>query len=265
MQKSITMPAVLTIAGSDSSGGAGIQADLKTMLACGVYGMSAITALTAQNTQGVTAVARTEPAMLAAQLDSVFADICPAALKTGMVFDRELIGIIADKLSYYGARNIVTDPVMIATSGARLLNEDAIDALKARLLPLAALITPNLMEAEALADMQIKSHTDMEAAAQRLYETYGCSVLCKGGHRLQDADDLLYTEAGPHWLKAPHIENTNTHGTGCTLSAAIASYLAKGENLLQAAKLAKDYITGALRAGLDLGKGSGPLHHGWKL
>ena len=259
------MKHLLSIAGSDSSGGAGIQADLKTMLACGVYGMSAITALTAQNTQGVTAVARTEPAMLAAQLDSVFADIFPAALKTGMVFDRELIGIIADRLSYYGARNIVTDPVMIATSGARLLNEDAIDALKARLLPLATLITPNLMEAEALAGMQIKSHTGMEAAAQKLHETYGCSVLCKGGHRLQDADDLLYTADGPLWLKGEHIDNPNTHGTGCTLSSAIASNLAKAQELTTAIKNAKAYITGALQAGLNLGSGAGPLHHGWNL
>ena len=265
MQNNFTLPAVLTIAGSDSSGGAGIQADLKTMLACGVYGMSAITALTAQNTKDVAAVARTSPEILAAQLDSIFTDIFPAALKTGMVFDSELIQVIAEKLKSYGAKNIVVDPVMVATSGARLLNESAIDALKEKLLPLASLITPNLMEAEVLAGMEIMSHEDMETAAQKLHENYGCNVLCKGGHRLQDADDLLYTAEVTHWLKAEHIENPNTHGTGCTLSAAIASFLAKGEPLPQAAGLAKDYITGALKAGLDLGQGAGPLHHGWQI
>jgi hydroxymethylpyrimidine/phosphomethylpyrimidine kinase/hydroxymethylpyrimidine kinase/phosphomethylpyrimidine kinase/thiamine-phosphate diphosphorylase len=183
---------VLTIAGSDSSGGAGIQADLKTMLASGVYGMSAITALTAQNTTGVTAVARTAPDFLAAQLDSVFTDIFPDAIKTGMVFDSELIAVITAKLKAYHAKNIVVDPVMVATSGARLLNEDAISALKEQLLPLATVITPNLMEAEVLAGLEIKSHEDMILAAQKLYETYGCNVLCKGGHRYLDADDLLY-------------------------------------------------------------------------
>lgn len=260
-----SLPAVLTIAGSDSSGGAGIQADLKTMLASDVYGMSAITALTAQNTTGVTAVARTAPDMLAAQLDSVFTDIFPDAVKTGMVFDSELIEVIADKLKYYQAKNIVVDPVMVATSGARLLNKDAITALKEKLLPLSTVITPNLWEAEVLADMEIKSHNDMLQAAQKLHETYDCNVLCKGGHRLEDADDLLYTADGPLWLKGEHIDNPNTHGTGCTLSSAIASNLAKGEPLANAVKLAKAYITGALKAHLNLGQGSGPLHHGWNL
>lgn len=259
------LPTVLTIAGSDSSGGAGIQADLKTMLANGVYGMSAITALTAQNTTGVAAVARTAPEMLAAQLDSVFTDIFPDAVKTGMVFDNELIEVAADKLKHYQAKNIVVDPVMVATSGARLLNEDAVTALKEKLLPLATVITPNLMEAEVLANMEIKSHNDMLRAAQKLHETYGCNVLCKGGHRLKDADDLLYTADGALWLKGEHINNPNTHGTGCTLSSAIASHLAKGEPLANAVKLAKSYITGALKANLNLGKGSGPLNHGWNL
>lgn len=259
------LPAVLTIAGSDSSGGAGIQADLKTMLANGVYGMSAITALTAQNTTGVTAVAKTAPDILAAQLDSVFTDIFPDAVKTGMVFDSDLIAVIADKLMHYQAKNIVIDPVMVATSGARLLNENAISALQEKLLPLATLITPNLLEAEVLADRKIHSHEDMVQAAQKLYDRYGCNVLCKGGHRLQDADDLLYTAEGAHWLKAEHIDNPNTHGTGCTLSSAIASQLAKGETLPRAVQQAKAYITGALKANLNLGKGSGPLHHGWNL
>ncbi|WP_303815700.1 bifunctional hydroxymethylpyrimidine kinase/phosphomethylpyrimidine kinase [Selenomonas ruminantium] len=265
MNETTKLKTVLTIAGSDSSGGAGIQADLKTMLACGVYGMSAITALTAQNTTGVTAVARTAPDFLAAQLDSVFTDIFPDAVKTGMVFDSELIAVITAKLKAYHAKNIVVDPVMVATSGARLLNEDAISALKEQLLPLATVITPNLMEAEVLAGMEIKSHKDMILAAQKLYETYGCNVLCKGGHCLQDADDLLYTADGPLWLKGEHIDNPNTHGTGCTLSSAIASNLAKAQGLTTAIKNAKAYITGALQANLNLGHGAGPLHHGWNL
>nr|WP_256625782.1 bifunctional hydroxymethylpyrimidine kinase/phosphomethylpyrimidine kinase [Selenomonas ruminantium] len=260
-----SLPTVLTIAGSDSSGGAGIQADLKTMLANGVYGMSAITALTAQNTQGVTAVAKTAPDFLAAQLDSVFTDIFPAAIKTGMVFDSDLIDVIAAKLRQYQAQNIVVDPVMVATSGARLLNESAISSLKKKLLPLATVITPNLMEAEVLADMKIASHEDMVTAAHKLFEQYGCNVLCKGGHRLQDADDLLYTADGTQWLKGEHVDNPNTHGTGCTLSSAIASNLAKGLPLFPAVQQAKAYITGALKENLDLGHGSGPLHHGWNL
>ncbi|MCR5756654.1 MAG: bifunctional hydroxymethylpyrimidine kinase/phosphomethylpyrimidine kinase [Selenomonas sp.] len=263
--KTFTLPTVLTIAGSDASGGAGIQADLKTMLANGIYGMSAITALTAQNTTGVAAIARTAPDFLAAQLDSVFTDIFPDAIKTGMVFDYELIDIIVQKLKHYQAKNIVVDPVMVATSGARLLNEDAISALKEKLFPLATVITPNLLEAEALTGRKIASHAEMITAAQKLYETYGCSVLCKGGHNLQDADDLLYTSAGPLWLKGEHIDNPNTHGTGCTLSSAIASQLAKGAPLDTAVQQAKAYITGALKANLNLGHGAGPLHHGWNM
>ena len=265
MNETTKLKTVLTIAGSDSSGGAGIQADLKTMLACGVYGMSAITALTAQNTTGVTAIERCAPNFLAAQLDSVFTDIFPAAVKTGMVFDRELIEVITDRLTHYKAKNIVVDPVMVATSGAKLLSDDAISALKEKLLPLAAIITPNLRECEVLADREIHSHYDMEQAAQKLYETYGCNVLCKGGHRRMDADDLLYTADGPLWLNGIHIDNPNTHGTGCTLSSAIASNLAKDEELSTAVKNAKAYITGALQAGLNLGHGAGPLHHGWAI
>lgn len=256
---------VLTIAGSDSSGGAGIQADLKTMMAHGVYGMSAITALTAQNTTGVAAVAKTDPQILAAQIDSVFEDIFPDAVKIGMVFSGDLAGIIAERLRHYNAKNIVVDPVMIATSGARLLNEDAIGELKEKLFPLAALITPNLMEAEALSELSIKSHSDMETAARKLHEIYGCNVLCKGGHSIGDADDLLFTDEGPVWVKGEHIDTLNTHGTGCTLSSAIASNLAKGKKLTEAVRLAKEYVTGAIKANLDLGKGSGPLHHGWNL
>ena len=263
--KKLTLPAALTIAGSDSSGGAGVQADLKTMLALGVYGMSAITALTAQNTTGVAAIFKSSPDFLAAQLDSVFADIPPAALKTGMVFSADLIEVTAAKLKEHQAKNIVTDPVMVATSGARLLTEDAAAALQEKLLPLATLITPNLPEAEALTGLEIHSKADMEKAARFLQEKSGASVLCKGGHRFEDADDLLLFGEETIWLRARHIENSNTHGTGCTLSAAIAAYLAKGEKLPLAVRKAKDYITGALTAGLDLGHGSGPLHHGWNI
>ena len=263
--KKLTLPAALTIAGSDSSGGAGVQADLKTMLALGVYGMSAITALTAQNTTGVAAIFKSSPDFLAAQLDSVFADIPPAALKTGMVFSADLIEVTAAKLKEHQAKNIVTDPVMVATSGARLLTEDAAAALQEKLLPLATLITPNLPEAEALTGVEIHNKADMEKAARLLQEKSGTSVLCKGGHRFEDADDLLLFGEETIWLRARHIENSNTHGTGCTLSAAIAAYLAKGEKLPLAVRKAKDYITGALTAGLDLGHGSGPLHHGWNI
>lgn len=263
--KKITLPAALTIAGSDSSGGAGVQADLKTMLALGVYGMSAITALTAQNTTGVAAIFKSSPDFLAAQLDSVFADIPPAALKTGMVFSADLIEVTAAKLQEHRAKNIVTDPVMVATSGARLLTEDAAAALQETLLPLATLITPNLPEAEALTGLEIHSKADMEKAARLLQEKSGASVLCKGGHRFEDADDLLLFGEGAIWLRERHIENPNTHGTGCTLSAAIAACLAKGENLPTAVRKAKEYVTGALAAGLDLGHGSGPLHHGWNI
>ncbi len=263
--KKLTLPVALTIAGSDSSGGAGIQADLKTMLALGVYGMSAITALTAQNTTGVAAILKSSPEFLAAQLDSVFADIPPAALKTGMVFSADLIEVIEVKLKEHKANNIVADPVMVATSGARLLTEDAALALQEKLLSLATLITPNLPEAEALTGMEIHSKADMEKAARLLQEKTGASVLCKGGHRFEDADDLLLSGEEITWLRERHVENPNTHGTGCTLSAAIAAHLAKGENLPAAVQKAKSYVTGALKAGLDLGHGSGPLHHGWNL
>lgn len=265
MNNQTKLNTVLTIAGSDSSGGAGIQADLKTMLAHGVYGMSAITALTAQNTTGVAAVAKTDPQILAAQLDSVFEDIFPDAVKIGMVFSGDLAEIIAERLQHYQAKNIVVDPVMIATSGARLLSEDAIDELKEKLFPLATLITPNLMEAEALSELSIKNHSDMEAAARKLHRIYGCNVLCKGGHSMGDADDLLFTGECPLWIRGEHIDTNNTHGTGCTLSSAIASNLAKGKTLADAVSLSKEYVTGALKANLDLGKGCGPLHHGWQL
>ena len=255
------MKTALTIAGSDSSGGAGIQADIKTMTANGVYATSAITALTAQNTTGVYGILESTPEFLANQLDCIFTDIFPDAVKTGMVSSTALIAVIADKLRQYGARNIVVDPVMVATSGARLISEEAVDALKEKLLPLATLLTPNIPEAEVLSGMTIENATDMEKAARAISEQYGCAVLCKGGHQISDADDLLWREDAGVWFRGRRIQNSNTHGTGCTLSSAIASNLAKGYDLDQSVRRAKDYISGALAAMLDLGHGSGPMDH----
>ncbi len=259
------MNTALTIAGSDSSGGAGIQADLKTMTMNGVFGMSAITALTAQNTTGVTGIMEVTPEFLEQQLDAVFTDIYPDAVKTGMVSSTDLIKVIAGKLKQYQAKNIVVDPVMVATSGAKLISDDAIDTLKEYLLPLATVITPNIPEAEVLSGSTITSEEDMVAAAKVIYERFGCAVLCKGGHQVNDANDLLYNANGPVWFAGKRINNPNTHGTGCTLSSAIASNLAKGQTLEDAVKNAKDYISGALAAMLDLGKGSGPLAHNYAI
>ena len=255
------MKTALTIAGSDSSGGAGIQADIKTMSAHGVYAMSAITALTAQNTTGVTDILDSTPAFLSAQLDAVFTDIFPDAVKIGMVSSSELISVIAQKLRQYGARHIVVDPVMVATSGSRLLQENAVQALKTELLPLAEVATPNIPEAEILAEMPICSPEDMERAAELISRRYHCAVLCKGGHDLNDANDLLWKDGTGRWFKGRRINNPNTHGTGCTLSSAIASNLAKGMDLEEAVRRAKDYISGALGAMLDLGHGRGPMNH----
>ena len=255
------MKTALTIAGSDSSGGAGIQADIKTMTVNGVYAMSAITALTAQNTTGVQGIFEVTPDFLAQQIDSVFTDIRPDAVKIGMVSSVGLIEVIADELTAYGAQNIVVDPVMVATSGAKLISDDAIDALKARLLSLATVLTPNIPEAEVLSGMAIRTAEDMVTAARAISETYHCAVLCKGGHQLNDANDLLYRDGGYRWFNGKRIDNPNTHGTGCTLSSAIASNLAKGLDLDTAVERAKAYISGALAAMLDLGSGSGPMNH----
>ena len=260
------MYTALTIAGSDSSGGAGIQADIKTMTANGVYAMSAITALTAQNTTGVTSIMEVTPQFLAEELDCIFTDIYPDAIKTGMVSSSELIEVIADKLTGYQAKNIVVDPVMVATSGARLISEDAISTLKSKVLPLAKVITPNIPEAEVLSEMQIKSEADMEKAAEIICDRLGCSVLLKGGHQLNDANDLLWQkDEQATWFMGKRIDNPNTHGTGCTLSSAIASNLAKGYDLKTSVKYAKNYISGALAAGLNLGKGSGPMNHAFAI
>ena len=255
----------LTIAGSDSSGGAGIQADLKTMLANRVYAMSVIAALTAQNTTGVDTIYDVDASFVASQMDSVFTDIYPMAVKIGMVSQKEVILSISGKLKQYHARNIVVDPVMVATSGAKLISDEAIDTLKENLFPLASVLTPNIPEAEVLSGLKINNEEEMLTAAKYIGDHYHCAVLLKGGHQINDANDLLYKEGNYQWFKGKRINNNNTHGTGCTLSSAIASYLARGENLENAVKKAKDYISGALAAMLDLGQGQGPMDHGYVL
>ena len=259
------MKTALTIAGSDCSGGAGIQADLKTMLANGVYGMSAITALTAQNTTGVAAIMNVTPEFLGQQLDCIFTDIFPDAVKIGMVSDKDLIRMIAQKLRQYQPKHVVVDPVMVATSGARLIADDAVEVLQQELFPLATVLTPNIPEAEVLLGENIASKEGMEKAAEEIGRQYGCGVLCKGGHSINDANDLLYQDGKVTWFAGKRINNPNTHGTGCTLSSAIAAKLAKGCELAEAVRLAKEYISGALAAMLDLGKGSGPMNHGYML
>ena len=288
---------VLAVSGSDSSGGAGMQADLKTMTANGVFAMSALTAITAQNTMGVTDVENVSPAMIGAQIDAVWADIPPAAVKIGMVSSAAAVGAIADRLEAHGARNIVLDPVMVATSGARLIDDDALGALTGRLFPLASIITPNIPETQVLLDLiarrgrdgddacagvddaptldagrwaqgaalpeSITSREAMEAAGRIIAARFGCAVLVKGGHGVADADDLLVADGEATWIRGRRVDNPNTHGTGCTLSSAIAANLAKGDALADAVRHAKAYLTGALDAQLDLGHGSGPMDHAW--
>jgi len=255
----------LTIAGSDSSGGAGIQADIKTMTTNGVYAMSAITALTAQNTTGVRAIQESTPEFLAQQIDAVFEDIYPDAVKIGMVASGALIQVIADRLRFFDARNVVVDPVMVATSGSALIKTDAVQTLIEELLPLAVVVTPNIPEAQVLSGMEIQTQEDMYDAAKKIGDSYGCAVLLKGGHRINDANDLLYADGEYTWFKGKRIHNPNTHGTGCTLSSAIASNLAKGYPLTESIQRSKDYISGALAAMLDLGRGSGPMNHTFAL
>ena len=259
------MKTALTIAGSDCSGGAGIQADLKTMTMNGVFAMSAITALTAQNTTGVRSIMEATPEFLKDQIDAVFEDIRPDAVKIGMVSSAELIKIIADRLAYYKAENIVVDPVMVATSGSELMKTDAVSVLTRELLPLATLVTPNIPEAEVLSDATVHTKEDMERVAKIIGDTCGCAVLLKGGHSINDANDLLYANGNYKWFSGKRINNPNTHGTGCTLSSAIASNLAKGYDLEISIRRAKDYISGALAAMLDLGQGSGPMNHAFDL
>lgn len=255
----------LTIAGSDCSGGAGIQADMKTMLANGVYAMSAITALTAQNTKEITGIMEVEPEFFEKQLDAVFTDIFPDTVKIGMIPNVEIMKKIIEKLCKYQPENIVIDPVMISSSGTCLMPEDAVTLAKRELFPLAALLTPNIPEAEVLTGIQITTTNDMERAAKEIAEAYGCAVLCKGGHQAGTADDVLCADGVLTWFRSERIENPNTHGTGCTMSSAIAAHLAKGETMEQAVSAAKSYIHGAIAAMLDLGAGSGPLDHGFAI
>ena len=259
------MKTALTIAGSDSSGGAGIQADIKTMTMHGVYAMSAVTALTAQNTTGVRAIQESTPEFLKQQIDAVFEDIYPDAVKIGIVASGELVHVIAERLKYYGAKNIVVDPVMVASAGSSLMKRNAVQTLIEELLPVSTLVTPNIPEAQVLSGMDIRCKEDMVTAARYIGDSYHCAVLLKGGHSVNDANDLLYTKGQLQWFQGKRIDNPNTHGTGCTLSSAIAANLAKGLPMDEAVRLAKDYISGALSAMLDLGKGSGPMHHGFLL
>lgn len=259
------MKTVLTIAGSDSGGGAGIQADIKTITLNGVYAMSVITALTAQNTLGIKGIHNIPSDFLKLQLDAVFEDIFPDAVKIGMTSSAEIISVIAEKLNYYKAKNIIIDPIMLSTSGSKLLNDNAVFALKEKLLPLASLVTPNIPEAEALAEISIKNTDDMFCAAKIIYEKYSSPVLIKGGHSVNNANDLLYDGKNCRLFEGKRINNPNTHGTGCTLSSAIAANLAKGFDLCDAVQNAKEYISGAISSMLNLGKGSGPLNHAFDL
>ena len=259
------MKTALTIAGSDCSGGAGIQADIKTMTMNGVYAMSAVTALTAQNTTGVRAIQESTPDFLKQQIDAVFEDIFPDAVKIGMVSSGELIHVTADRLKFYEAGNIIVDPVMAATSGSSLMKQNAVQTLVGELLPVSTLVTPNIPEAQVLSGRTIETKEDMITAAKEIGNTYHCAVLLKGGHSINDANDLLYTDGQLTWFEGKRIDNPNTHGTGCTLSSAIAANLAKGFPLAESVQRAKNFISGALAAMLDLGKGSGPMNHAFDL
>lgn len=270
------LSSVLTIAGSDSSGGAGIQADIKTIQEHGLFGTCAITALTAQNTCGVRAVEEVSPQMVLDQISAVFDDIRPDAMKIGMVSSAAIVDVIAEALRAFGAQHVVVDPVMVATSGSALIKTDAVEALEARLFPLAQVITPNIPEAQALSGIPVDSADAMVEAA-RIIADGACpdagvhrkpAVLVKGGHGVGaagDASDFLLDEDGQEvWLPGTRIQNSNAHGTGCTLSSAIACGLAQGLSTEEACCQAKAYVAGALAAGLDMGRGSGPLDHGWQ-
>ena len=257
------MKVVLSIAGSDSSGGAGIQADIKTIIANGCYAETAITALTAQNTRGVIDILNVSKEFLANELDAIFQDIKPDAVKIGMVSDKELINVIAEKLKEYKVKNIVVDPVMVATSGAKLLSDDAISTLVSKLIPIATIITPNIPEAEVLSGMKINDINDMEEAIKIISKLGAKSTLLKGGHMINDANDLLFYNDELIWINGKRINNPNTHGTGCTLSSAIASNLALDYPLVESIKRSKYYLSKCLERMLDLGSGSGPMDHGW--
>lgn len=259
------MRKALTIAGSDSSGGAGIQADIKTMTLNGVFATSAITALTAQNTTGVFDILEASPKFLEEEIDAVFTDIFPDAVKIGMVSSKDLIEVIGEKLLAYKAENIVVDPVMVATSGGKLLKDDAIESLKNKLFPLADILTPNIPEAEIIIGKKISTVEDMEKASKEISEKYKSACLLKGGHLINDANDYLYSGNKGKWFYGKRIDTKNTHGTGCTLSSAIAANLAKGFDIETSVKMAKDYLSQALADGLDLGQGQGPMNHAFDI
>lgn len=252
---------VLSIAGSDCSGGAGIQADIKTITAHKMYAMSVITALTAQNTTGVYDIYRVSAEFVKKQLDCVFEDIFPDGVKIGMVADFGIIQAISDSLARYQPRNVVVDPVMVSTSGRTLLSDEALVALQRELFPKASLITPNIPEAEVLCGFPIEARSDMERAVKELWQRFGVPVLLKGGHLKEEAPDCLFDGKRERFYVKERLNNPNTHGTGCTLSSAIACNLATGLSLEQSVERAKEYLTGAIAAGLDLGAGAGPLNH----
>ena len=255
------MKLALTIAGSDSSGGAGIQADLKTFAAHGVFGLSAITAVTAQNTLGVTDVAIMTPALVAAQIDAVLADLGADAAKTGMLGNAAVVAAVADAVARHALRNLVVDPVMVATSGAQLLDADAVGIVRTRLLPLARIVTPNIVEAEMLTGLRITTVTDAAAAARLLVELGARAALVKGGHLEGPAIDAYWDGSQAMELSADRVPGRNTHGTGCTLSAAITARLALGDDLVTAVRRAKDYVTRAIAQAPSLGRGHGPVQH----
>ena len=255
------MKTVLSIAGSDSSGGAGIQADLKTMTALGVYGMTAITALTAQNTTGVFEIIESTPEFLDRQIDVCLSDISADAIKIGMLPLAGQVEVVAKNIRKYDIKNVVLDPVMVATSGSALSKNETVEKMTEVLFPLARVITPNIPEAEKLSGGEILNKADMEQAAKELGDKYDCAVLIKGGHAVEDASDVLYDQGKITWFEGSKIDNPNTHGTGCTLSSAIASHLALGYELTEAITKSKYYLTKAIGAGLDLGEGHGPLNH----
>lgn len=259
------MKKILTIAGSDCSGGAGIQADLKTFMAHKCYGMSVITALTAQNTTGVYGIENCSTEFVKKQLDCVMTDIMPDAIKIGMVSSVDIIEGIVEKLKEHKGQNIVVDPVMVATSGSRLIEDHAMDVLLTKLLPLATIITPNLYEAELISGMKIETIDEMIIAAKKIADTYNGHILIKGGHLSGHANDLLYSQGKITWFEGEKIENPNTHGTGCTLSSAIASNLGLGYDIEESVRRSKAYISGAIGDKMDIGKGRGPLNHCYAL
>lgn len=260
------LPTALTIAGSDSGGGAGIQADLKTFSALGVYGMSVLTAITAQNTLAVTAVHEIPPEIVAAQIDAVISDIGADAVKTGMLSSAPIIETVAERVRHHDLQVLVVDPVMVAKSGARLLREDAIDALRTQLLPLALVVTPNLSEASELVGRPVRTLDEMRKAAREIVHEMGArTAVVKGGHLTGDPIDVFYDGQDVHEIPGRRVETPNTHGTGCTFASAIAAYLARGYPLLDAVARAKRYLTEALQHAVPVGHGHGPVHHFYRL